>query len=269
MKEMKNPHESSGNPFVIRCLDTAGYRPGHQIPPTVSRSDSFLYLRDGEVLADAGTEPFLVCAGQFLLIPEGTPFSIKYYNGSRGYMGAFSRHFLNSPNLGILYCRTPTIVAVPEEDRGFVASLADKLFREQHEGEQPGEMLLCTLDLLLKQIDSLAESGRDRAGNPLCGRFLDMVFDRGTALTGVSAYAGKLGVSPNHLNRVVKNGTGRSAGEWIDISRITLSKFLLRQSGMPVIDIASRCGFDDQSYFSRFFRKHTGMTPSEFRAGSE
>ena len=252
MKEMKNPHESSGNPFVIRCLDTAEYRPGHQIPPTVFRSDSFLYLRDGEVLADAGTEPFLVCAGQFLLIPEGTP-----------------RHFLKSPNLGILYCRTPTIVAVPEEDRGFVASLADKLFREQHEGEQPGEMLLCTLDLLLKQIDSLAESGRDRAGNPLCGRFLDMVFDRGTALTGVSAYAGKLGVSPNHLNRVVKTGTGRSAGEWIDISRITLSKFLLRQSGMPVIDIASRCGFDDQSYFSRFFRKHTGMTPSEFRAGSE
>lgn len=264
-----NPHTAASRPFVIRRLDTDGYKLNRQIPASAFLTDSFLYLTEGEVLTDVGTEPFLVGEGKFLFIPEGIPFSIKYYNGSKGYMGAFSRSFLKSPILGILYCRTPLLVDIPEEESGFVASLAEKLFREQQNGNLSGELLSGTLDLFLRQIASLAEDSRGRVQNDLCSRFLDMVFDRDAVVTGVSAYAVKLGVSPNHLNRVVKNGTGRSAGKWIDISRVTLSKQLLRQSGMPVIDIASRCGFDDQSYFSRFFKKCTGMTPSEFRSSQE
>ena len=245
-----NPHTAVSRPFVIRRLDTDGYKLNRQIPASAFLTDSFLYLTEGEVLTDVGTEPFLVGEGKFLFIPEGIPFSIKYYNGSKGYMGAFSRSFLKSPILGILYCRTPLLVDIPEEESGFVASLAEKLFREQQNGNLSGELLSGTLDLFLRQIASLAEDSRGRVQNDLCSRFLDMVFDRDAVVTGVSAYAVK-------------------AGKWIDISRVTLSKQLLRQSGMPVIDIASRCGFDDQSYFSRFFKKCTGMTPSEFRSSQE
>lgn len=267
---MKNPHESSGKPFVIRRLDTAGYIINRQIPATVYGTDCFLFLREGEVLADAGEKPFLIGAGHFLYIPAGIPFSIKYYNGSRGYMGAFSRSVLKSPNLGLLRCHVPVLVYIPEEERGFVSSLAEKLLREQNEdSESVSGMLSGVLDLLLEQVGCLTGSDVGRLQNSLCVKFLDMVFDRNSRISGVSEYARRLGISANHLNRTVKGATGRSAGEWVDISRIALSKFLLRQSDMPVIDIALRSGFEDQSYFSRFFKKHTGLTPSGFRSGEE
>lgn len=240
----------------------------------VSASYCFLYLRSGEVLTDTGSEPFLVCAGQFLYIPGGIPFSIKYYNESIGYMGAFSASMLESPHLGLFRHAGPVLADVPDTERAFMESLAEKLLREQdtwQSGEgasaSPGQLLRRTLDLLLNQVDALYGKDTVHPHNAVCARFLDKVFDRSSPVSRVSEYAGELGVSPNHLNRVVKAGTGRSAGEWIDISRLALSKLLLRQSDMPVIDIAVRAGFDDQSYFSRFFKKQTGMTPSEFRAG--
>ena len=112
----RNPHTSVARPFVIRRLDTAEYKLNRQIPASVSKSDCFLYLYDGEVLTDVGAEPFLVCSGQFLYIPEGIPFAIKYYNGSKGYMGAFSRPMLRNPNIGLLYRREPVLADVPEEE---------------------------------------------------------------------------------------------------------------------------------------------------------
>lgn len=263
----QNPHTSVIRPFVIRRLDTAGYKLNPQIPATVTQSGCFLYLRAGEVLTDLGSEPFLVYADQFLYIPGGVPFAIKYYNGSQGYMGSFSESVLDSPHLRLFMHTGPVLVDIPSAERDFMTSLSEKLIREQVPGHAPGKLLCRTLDLLLNQVDSLYGEDTEHPRNTVCTRFLDKVFDRSSTIRRVSEYASDFGVSPNHLNRVVKAGTGRSAGDWIDISRLTLSKLLLRQSDMPVIDIAARAGFDDQSYFSRFFKKQTGMTPSEFRAG--
>ena len=54
-------------------------------------------------------------------------------------------------------------------------------------------------------------------------------------------------------------------GSWIDTARVTRAKRLLRDTDSSMIDIAVAVGLDDQSYFARFFKKHTGVTPSEFR----
>ena len=125
-----NPHTSLGQPFIIRRLDTAGYRLNPQIPSTVAQSDCFLYLRAGEVLTDVGAEPVLVVEGQVLYIPSGLAFSIKYYNGSLGYMGAFSSCILEAPHLGLLGRTGPVLIDIPEDERGLVVSLAEKLVRE-------------------------------------------------------------------------------------------------------------------------------------------
>ena len=50
-----------------------------------------------------------------------------------------------------------------------------------------------------------------------------------------------------------------------DKARLNRAKRLLAESSAPVIDIASAVGILDQAYFARFFRKHTGMTPSAYR----
>ena len=81
----------------------------------------------------------------------------------------------------------------------------------------------------------------------------------------VADYAQQLQVTPNYLNKTVKTHTHRTAIDWIEIARVNIAKQLLRDVEMPVADIAEAVGLDDQSYFSRFFKKRTGLTPSEFR----
>ncbi|MGX8690316.1 MAG: helix-turn-helix domain-containing protein, partial [Bacteroidaceae bacterium] len=69
----------------------------------------------------------------------------------------------------------------------------------------------------------------------------------------------------NYLSRQVKQHTGRSVGAWIDIVRVIRAKRLLAGTSVPIIDVAARVGLEDQSYFSRFFKRETGQTPTEFR----
>jgi two-component system response regulator YesN len=81
----------------------------------------------------------------------------------------------------------------------------------------------------------------------------------------IATYAEAAGISENYLSRLVKKSTGRSVGAWIDIVRIQRAKHLLATSALSVIDVATAVGIEDQSYFSRLFKKETGMTPSSFR----
>ena len=57
--------------------------------------------------------------------------------------------------------------------------------------------------------------------------------------------------------------------QWIEISRLNLSKRLLADFNLPVSAVAERSGIEDASYFTRFFRKWTGMTPTGYRNSIE
>ena len=84
----------------------------------------------------------------------------------------------------------------------------------------------------------------------------------------VSAYAEMLHMNPSCLNEVTKKTTGITAGELIRNRIIEETKKLLFASGLSGKEIAFELGFDDPAYFSRFFRKYTGITLKEFREHS-
>ncbi|WP_195437526.1 helix-turn-helix domain-containing protein [Parabacteroides goldsteinii] len=78
-------------------------------------------------------------------------------------------------------------------------------------------------------------------------------------------YANRLSVHINHLNKVVKDTTGKTTSEMI-AERITkeCTQYLLH-SNLSISEIAYSLGFETVSYFSKFYRKHTGKSPSEIR----
>ena len=81
----------------------------------------------------------------------------------------------------------------------------------------------------------------------------------------ISFYAQHLGVTPNHLNKVVKQTTGKQASALIAEMLVLEAKVLLKHSELSISEIAYKLGFVDQSYFSRFFKTHTGNTPREYK----
>ena len=84
----------------------------------------------------------------------------------------------------------------------------------------------------------------------------------------VQYYAKLLFVHPNYLNAVVKKGTGRPAITHIHQQVIHEAKFLLAGTGLSVKEIAYHLTFREPAHFHTFFRKHTQLTPSEFRRQS-
>lgn len=81
----------------------------------------------------------------------------------------------------------------------------------------------------------------------------------------VGFYAGKLCVTPKYLSQIVQQVSGISANEWINRKVITEAQALLKNSTMTVQEISDFLGFPNQSFFGRYFKKHIGLSPREFR----
>jgi len=86
------------------------------------------------------------------------------------------------------------------------------------------------------------------------------------ALRTAKDYADRLSVHVNHLNKVLKENTGKTTTEIIS-SRITQeAKILLKQTDWNISEIAYCLGFEQLAHFSNFFRKQTSIAPNLFRA---
>ena len=87
----------------------------------------------------------------------------------------------------------------------------------------------------------------------------------GIHLKKISQYASELGVSQNHLNDTVKSITGRSAGQLIRDHLTSHATMCLMRAEKSISEVAYALGFEDPSYFARFYKSQTGKSPSELR----
>ena len=81
----------------------------------------------------------------------------------------------------------------------------------------------------------------------------------------VRDYAEAQYLNPSYLSTVIKSKTGKSVNNWIAEKVIAEAKAILSRSPLSIQEIADRLGFKEPGHFSRFFKKHTGMSPSSFR----
>ncbi len=81
----------------------------------------------------------------------------------------------------------------------------------------------------------------------------------------VEFYAERQSITTRHLSAVVKDVTGKSAGQVIALIVMNEAKVLLNSSSKPVSEISSMLGFSDLYSFSHFFKKHSGESPSQYR----
>lgn len=98
-------------------------------------------------------------------------------------------------------------------------------------------------------------------------KFMGLLLEGFREHHSVSYYADRLALSPKYLSTLMKEVSGLSAAQWIDQYLITEAKTLLKFSDMTIQQIADYLYFANQSFFSKFFRQHTEMTPSDYRSG--
>ena len=255
----ERPGDWSERSFYVHRVESSLPVEATVIPRTTLPRFTFLFIMDGEMLADVDGKPFLCRGGQFLMIPAGMAFSVNYYKDLVGYTGSFLLSSLRDVSYSILTCGNPVLRTFWFDSAAFVAQIMDRITAAQARGDEG--YIARAFDLLLYTMESPAEE----KAHPLVTRFFEMLFNRSQVLDSVSGYAERLGISPSYLNKLVRTQTRHSAMDWVEISRVNWAKCLLKEGKLSVGEVSVAIGVDDPSYFTRFFRKSTGMTPSEFR----
>lgn len=100
----------------------------------------------------------------------------------------------------------------------------------------------------------------------LMAKFILAVMEDCTRHRKVEYYADRLCITPKHLSAVVKEISGMTAGKLIDNYVVLEAKMLLKNTDLTIQEIAARLNFPNQSFFGKYFKHSTGLSPSEFRA---
>jgi YesN/AraC family two-component response regulator len=168
---------------------------------------------------------------------------------------------------------TEPFMKISETEAGSMLALFEKMHFEYCRRKNHNDDLLVRmyLNILLIEIERLYqhkqqnEDARVPKRQQMVAQFRKLVSQHFLRKRQVSDYAALLYVTPHYLNDTVKEITGKPASEFIYEALIAEAKSHLIQTENTVTQIATELNYSDQSYFCRFFKKHTGLSPQEFR----
>lgn len=109
------------------------------------------------------------------------------------------------------------------------------------------------------------DSSRQSRQHELYHRFVALVKDNFMTHRDVSYYASSLFISSGHLSRIIKSASGKTVGAWIKDYVILEAKVMLQSSDLTISQISDYLNFPNASFFSKYFRENTGMTPGQYR----
>lgn len=127
-------------------------------------------------------------------------------------------------------------------------------------------------EVMAQEVGKTKESKSERGNNRnihLFEEFMHLLTENFRTEHQIGFYADKLCLTPKYLSLLIKQTSGRSVSEWIDYCIIMEAKSLLRYSDMSIQQIAYTLHFPTPSFFGTYFKRHTGLTPGDFRQGLE
>lgn len=95
--------------------------------------------------------------------------------------------------------------------------------------------------------------------------FFQLLINHSNEKKDVTFFADKLCLTPKYISTLVKKYTGRPMITWINLFIILRAKYLLKSTDMTIFQIADVLGFQNPSFFGKFFKQKEGITPGEYR----
>ena len=250
------------------------------------RHDFFevLYLLKGSGYHVIDTNKYEIKPPCVFFMSPGQAHKLELSNDIEGFIFIFTADFylLNRSNQNTLiefpffytiHQDNPPLLLENENDIRFLESLFRQGISEISDGvESNNEMLRSILDLILttcaaryQVTENLLNKGK---GQILVKRFFHLVEENHQKNLSMSDYSGMIGITPNHLTQTVKSLTGKTSSQIIKAKQLLEIKRLLVHTNLSISEIANQLNFEDQSYFTKFFKRETGFTPVQFRADS-
>ena len=222
---------------------------------------------------------FTVRPWQIYFMIPGQVHSWNFEGEVDGYVINFSAPFFQSFLLKPDYLEQfpffngvieEAVVDLPEAVQPGVLKIFEQLVAEGEDSQRLGldmvKTLLLQLFITIGRLSFEQQSGKVTSFNyTLLKNFQKLIEKNYTKLRLPKEYAELLYITPNHLNASCKEVLGISAGEVIRNRIVLEAKRLLVNLELSISEIAYTLNFEDNSYFSKFFKKQAGLTPEEFR----
>ena len=250
---------------------------GKNMVQELHRHDFFyvLVLEKGAGHHAIDFEPCEVADRAVFCMRPGQVHALTLHAGSRGYLMQFNAAFGSAyePAVQQALRRASRQNGYRLNTRAFdkLYAVLDRIFQEytlQQEGFQA--MIKANLSIFLIELDRGPHRERSLAGNRLYEQerleeFEELLETHAARHKQVAYYAGIMNLSPYQLNAITKATLGKTCSEVISEYILLEARRYLLATSRQVNQIAYQLGYEDTSYFIRFFKKHTGQSPEAFR----
>jgi AraC-like DNA-binding protein len=217
----------------------------------------------GQGSINIGSESYVCRPGDVFILRRGTPhevivdesaheFTYFWYN-----LGGNSLSLLDSFRVPF-----PPYIANANIESLFRKGIQVVEQAKQLESVQIPIMLVCTE--ILMTLSKLIIQRSSQLSNQVL-KFMTYLDTAGFTALNSKQMSQFFNMSSRHINRIFKSETGSSLYQYVLERKIESARMLLKDTSIPIREIAEKLGFTDQYHFSNFFKKRTGASPMEFR----
>lgn len=235
---------------------------------------------DGEIEASVNLNHITVNKNDIITLMPGSIFQINDLNGDLKiyFVGFSSKYVENNDKAKILLDAIYSTLGKPKislSDKGAMMTekyfkllidiyemsdeklkleIADNIFADTHKG----------ISLIYKKKTD-NENITSSKSEQLCKAFTQLVMQHYNDNRNVAWYAEKLGITHAHLCSIVKQSTGKTCADIISSMVIMDAKSQLKSTHQSIQVISDSLNFANMSFFGKYFKRHVGMSPLEYR----
>ncbi len=243
---------------------------------------SIYFIHEGEITFSASSIKTSAEYSTLLFIPKDIKHQITIKKKSKGSLIYFNKAFYSSIKHKLLledYLvfhqeKLSTVIRLSEKDFvetiGIVNLLKLEVANDISMNNATAHQLLSYFLTKSKEKFIAVNKREEKRGStivyPIFNKFKELLESNYSNDRNIGSYANQLNIHPNCLNEISKLSSGQTASEVIYIRIISETKKLILSTDKSFKEIAYKLGFDDPAYFSRYFKKHTGMTLSQYQS---
>lgn len=236
-----------------------------------------VYFRAGVLRLRVNLREMEFKTGDLLIVSPGTVFEFLYVSPDWDLsMLAFSNSLMENWQKEellqtYLQGRLCLHLSLTAQEVQRMEQLFALLWEVVHDQPFPKASVQSLISLFFHQVDfvrksgQLAEKQKRTRQEEVFNRFLELVNKYAVRERSIAFYADRLYLTPRYLSTLVRQASGRTVMDWVNEAVVQEAKLRLCHTDKLVYQIADELNFPNASFFCKYFRRMTGMTPNDYR----
>lgn len=252
--------------------------------PTRINAPGVLFCSKGSISISSDLEHHVINPRSMFVCPPGSIVQIESEQDAAVHFIFCEEEFVNRVHLDqkqllhlFMEVRTTPCLQLDDSEWSSINHTLEEIFTEGRSGREDlfsAEIMYSLFRALAYRISRVIDDRmKTRKETPSLPRhtayfnaFIEELSHNYMQERSVGFYADRLHLTPKYLTTLLRTTTGRTATQWIDDYVVLEAKNLLKYSSMNIQEVAYYLHFPNQSFFGKYFKQHTGMTPSAYRA---